>query len=72
MKLLAPTKPADKKFKELVKIMKDHLNLKPLVIAERFKFDYRSQKEGESIAEYLAALQKLPDTCNFCISSVRR
>ena len=45
--------------------MKDHLNSKPLVIAKRFKFHKRSQKEGESIAEYLAALRKLADTCNF-------
>ena len=36
--LVAPDKPADKKFDDLVRIMKDHLNPKPLVIAERFKF----------------------------------
>ncbi len=42
--LLAPTKPADKKFEKLVKVMKDHLKPKPLVIAERFKFHKRSQK----------------------------
>ena len=33
--LLAPTKPADKKFEELVKVTKGHLNPKPLVKAER-------------------------------------
>ena len=32
--LLAPTKPASTKYKELVVVMKDHLKPKPLVIAE--------------------------------------
>ena len=63
--LVAPDKPADKKFADIVQIMKDHLNPKPLVIAERFKFHKREQKEGESIAQYVAALRKLADTCDF-------
>ena len=63
--LLAPVKPADKKYTELIQVMKDHLNPEPLVIAERFKFRKRNQKEGERIAEYLAALQKLTETCGF-------
>ena len=63
--LLAPTKPTEKKFEDLVKVMKDHLNPKPLVTAERFKFHKINQKEGETIAEYLAALRKLADACNF-------
>ena len=60
--LVAPSKPADKKFSELVQILKDHLNPKPLVIAERSK---RDQKEGETIAQYTAALRQLADTCEF-------
>ena len=32
--LVAPSKPADKNFSEMVKTMTDHLNPKPLVIAE--------------------------------------
>ena len=63
--LVAPAKPADKKFSDLVQAMKDHLNPKPLVIAERFKFHKRDQKEGESIAQYTAALRRLADTCEF-------
>ena len=63
--LVAPSKPADKKFSELVQTLKDHLNPKPLVIAERFKFHKRDQKEGETIAQYVAALRKLADTCEF-------
>ena len=65
LNLVAPSKPADKNFSELVKTMTDHLNPKPLVIAKRFKFNKRDQREGETIARYVAALRKLADTCEF-------
>ena len=39
--------------------MKDHLNPRPIVIAERYKFHQRAQKDKESVAQYLAALRKL-------------
>ena len=45
--------------------MKDHLKPKPLTIAKRFKFNCRKQQEGESIAQFLAELRKLAETCNF-------
>ena len=61
--LLAPTKPADKSYSELVKVMKDHLKLKPLVIAERFKFHQRDQRDGETVAQHLAELRKLTEKC---------
>lgn len=38
---------------------------KPLVIAERFKFHHRNQKEGETVAQYVAALRKLTEHCDF-------
>ena len=54
--LLAPSKPAEKLFDVLVKVMKDHRKPKPLIIAERLKFRRRNQHEGETIAQYLAEL----------------
>ena len=39
--LLAPTKPADKSYKDLVEALSKHLDPKPIVIAERFKFHQR-------------------------------
>ena len=63
--VLAPAKPADKSFDSLVKIMKDHLKPKPLVIAEKFKFHRRNQREGETVGQYLAELRKLTEQCNF-------
>jgi len=45
--LLAPTKPSEVKFTELVKTLRDHYEPKPIVIAERFHFHKREQHEGE-------------------------
>ena len=58
---MAPTKPHEKKYEELVEVMQAHLKPKPLTIAERFKFNRRKQ-QGETI---LAELRKLAETCNF-------
>ena len=55
--LLAPVKPAKKLFDALVKVMKDHLKPKPLLITERFTFHCRNQHEGEMLAQYLAELR---------------
>ena len=65
--LLVPTKPADKAYGDLVKVMKDHLKPKPLIIniAERFKFHRRNQREVETVAQYLAELRKLTEQCDF-------
>ena len=63
--LLAPIKPATKSYSEVVKVMKDHLKPKPLIIAERFKFHRRNQREGETVAQYLAELRRLTEQCDF-------
>ena len=63
--LLAPEVPSSKKYEELVAVLGEHLNPKPLVIAERFKFHHRNQKEGETVAQYMAALRKLTERCEF-------
>ena len=63
--LLAPTKPQDKSFTELLAILKEHFDPKPLVIGERFQFYKRSQKPGETVAEFQADLRKLSIRCEF-------
>ena len=42
--------------------MQNHLNPRPLIIAERFKFYQRSQAENKFVAQYLAKLCKSSDT----------
>jgi len=35
------------------------------VIAERFRFCKRDQRQGESVSQYVAVIKKLAETCNF-------
>lgn len=63
--LIAPAKLVDKTYDELTTALSTHLSPKPLVIAERFRFHKREQKDGESIKTYAASLQKLAEHCNF-------
>ena len=63
--LLAPAKPAEKSFNVLVKIMKDHLKPKSLMIAKRFKFHWHNQHERETVTQYLTELRKFSEQCDF-------
>ena len=63
--LTAPEKPSAMPFVQLVNVMREHLSPKPLLIAERFRFHKRNQKEGESIVSYVADLKKLSEHCEF-------
>ena len=63
--LLSPAKPAEKEFDKIVQVMQNHLNPRPLIIAERFKFHRRNQGENESVAQYVAELRKLSEKCEF-------
>ena len=63
--LLAPTKPTEKSYTELVDLIEKHVSPKPLVIVERFKFYRRDQKPHESINDYVAALRKAAENCEF-------
>lgn len=63
--LLTPEKPNTKTFQQIVDTLKSHLNPKPLVIAERFRFHKRNQFQSESIADYVAELRRLSEHCQF-------
>ena len=63
--LIAPAKPGEKSYRELVASLTAHLAPKPLLIAERYRFHKRDQKEGETIREYVACLQKMTERCEF-------
>ena len=62
---LTPNKPAEQSYARLVEVMKNHLNPKPLVIAERFKFHRKCQSESETVAQFLAELRRLAEHCDF-------
>ena len=63
--LVSPRLPKDKTFAELVDLLKQHYDPEPIVIAERYHFYQRSQKPGESIANYMASLRRLASRCQF-------
>ena len=63
--IIAPSKPAEKTYEQLVDAMKSYVDPKPIVIAERFRFHRRDQREGETFVQYLAQLRKLTEHCEF-------
>lgn len=63
--MTASKKPGEKSYDELVEILTKHLAPKPLVIAKCNRFHKRDQKEGETVREYVSALQKLTEHCDF-------
>ncbi|CAC5378042.1 unnamed protein product [Mytilus coruscus] len=50
--LTTPDKSKDKSYEDIVKVLKEHLSLAPLMVAERFRFHKRDQKSGESINKF--------------------
>ena len=60
----APDKPGSKPYVDLMKILNDHFSLKPIIIAERFRFHKRNQEVGESFAQYVAVLKKPSKLCD--------
>ncbi|XP_038590459.1 uncharacterized protein K02A2.6-like [Micropterus salmoides] len=63
--LVSPAKPGDKTFDDLVQLLKNHFNPKPSEIVQRFKFNSRNRKLGETVMEYVALLRKLAQDCNY-------
>ncbi|XP_048103582.1 uncharacterized protein K02A2.6-like isoform X1 [Alosa alosa] len=63
--LTSPTKPSTMSYKLLSKALTDHYKPKPMVIAERFRFQRRQQQDGESVADYIVALKQLSTYCEF-------
>lgn len=63
--LCSPTKPSEMKFDDITKLMKNHLQPAPSILAERYKFRQRTQARAETTTEYAAVLRKMARTCNF-------
>ena len=63
--LITPEKPTAKTYGQLVEVLTEHYSPKPTEVMQRFRFNSRSRKEGESVADYVAELRKLAEFCNF-------
>jgi len=53
------------KFETLVEIITAHYNPKPSFIVQRFKFYNRTRATGETIAAFVASLQKIAEHCEY-------
>ena len=63
--LLSPDKPGDKSYASLVDTLSKHFKPAPSEIVERFRFNSRTRRPGESIATFVAELRALAEFCNF-------
>ncbi|KAL0196745.1 hypothetical protein M9458_005285, partial [Cirrhinus mrigala] len=63
--LSQPRKVTDLTYKEMTEILSLHFKPKPILIAERFRFHRRYQKEGETLTDYIVDLKRLASTCEF-------
>lgn len=63
--LIAPRKPGEMEYADIVATLQEHFAPKPLVIGERFRFHKRDQEDGETVAQYVAVLKKLAEHCEF-------
>lgn len=63
--LVAPAKPTDKTFAQLVALVKEHQQPTPSFIVQRYHFNTRVQRPGESISEFVAQLRKISEHCRY-------
>ena len=63
--IVAPIKPAEKTFDDIVKLMGEHYNPKPTPTVQRCLFNARSRKQGETVAKFIAELKRLTEYCEF-------
>ena len=63
--LAAPKKPTNLSFKEIIGLVRDHYCPPPSEIVQRFMFNTRSQKEAETITDFVADLRRISEHCKF-------
>lgn len=63
--LVAPKKPSEKAFDDIVALVGDHHQPCPSTIVQRFNFHTWTQKPGEKISDFVAQLRKLSEHCEF-------
>ncbi|XP_016665064.1 uncharacterized protein LOC107885872 [Acyrthosiphon pisum] len=63
--LMLPGEIKTQKFETVISKLKEYYCPKQLVISERYKFNSRKQKEGESVNDFIIELRRLASSCKF-------
>ena len=63
--LVAPKKPGEKSYAELVEALAKHFDLQPSEIVQRYCFHTRFRQSGVTVATCLSELRSLAQKCNF-------
>lgn len=63
--LLSPTLPTDRTLAQLIAVLDQHFDPAPSEIVERFRFNTRVRRGGESISDFIAELRRLAKNCNY-------
>ena len=63
--LIAPAKPGDTDYKNLVQTLTQHYEPAPSEIVRRYRFNTRVRRKEESVATYVSELRGLAQFCSF-------
>lgn len=63
--LCSPSKPKNKTFEQLIILVGEHLQPKPSILAERFRFRQCRQRNSDTVALYVTELKNLSRQCDF-------
>ena len=63
--LVRPRQPQDLELDDIIRQLRNHYEPKKIVIAERFRYYKRQQKEGETVTVFLSELRRLAKHCEF-------
>lgn len=63
--LLLPKSPADSKYADITKVLREHYAPRRSIVTERYRFHRRDQGQSETIGEFVVELKKLAATCEF-------
>ena len=63
--LVSPKKPGEVSYADLVKTLTGHFSPAPSEIVQRYKFNCRVRRPGESVAAFVAELRSIAEVCEF-------
>lgn len=63
--IVVPASPSEATYVEAKRLLKEHYSPRSSVIAERCRFNKRTQHEGESVENFIVELKHLARKCNY-------